>query len=240
MSSPDSNNQDESPEADAGGRAGADPIEALVTPAQILQALTAVADVAGRLGNLERVQQEQTSLLRDALARPSGPAPAAEEVPWQVLRIEQTMLWSWETGRDGPQALRQPRPSIIGRALYDLEQAADYYGSIPAEIYITISVSGSHHLSGTASNYVTRYQAGEKRAMSAKINEHLAPRFDAISNSSRRRYYAVNEHDRRSLTPEGRRLFRNWPHWSVRDDDFTGDGRSATGSSGPVGPAGTT
>ena len=44
MSSPDSNNQDESREAEAGAREGSDPIEALVTPAQILQALTALVD----------------------------------------------------------------------------------------------------------------------------------------------------------------------------------------------------
>lgn len=121
--------------------------------------------------------------------------------------------------------------------LYDLQQAegTTYEGSIPAEIYITISVHGVHHLANHTREYVTRYQAGETRAMSGKINEHLAPRFDAISNRSRRRYYALNEHGRRYLTPEGQRLFTNWPHWSVRDDDFTGDGRSATGVSGPVG-----
>lgn len=241
MSSPDSNNQDESPEAEAGGREGSDPIEALVTPAQLVQAMTAVADLAERLGNVERAQQAMVRVVRDALARTAGPTPTAEEVPRQVLQTERSMLWTWETTHESTSS-RLPRPSIIGRALYDLQQAAagTYEGSTPAEIYITISVHGEHHLSEVARDRVDRYQAGETRAMSGKINEHLAPRFHALSNRTDGRNYAENVGNRRSLTARGSRVFANWPHWEARDNDPTGDGPSTSSSAPPAGGTGTT
>ena len=256
MSSPDSNSRDESREAESSGRTGSDPIEVLVTNAQLLQALTTVADsvntqrgstedrdaqIAERLANLERVQQEQTRLLRDALTRPSGPTPAAEEVPRQVLEMERAMLWSLEVGLDGNQARRLPRPSIIGRALYDLRQemSTGYEGSTPADIYLKISAQGPHHLSPTATNYVTRYAAGDTSAMSGKIGLHLEPRFKVLSDPSRSLHYADSYRQSRDLTRRGCRLFQGWPNWEARDDDPTGDGPSPSGSPAPA-PAGGT
>ena len=250
MSSPDSNNQDESREAEAGAREGSDPIEALVTPAQILQALTALVDstsaqaagVSTQMDTVVRLQREHTRLLRDALASPSGPAPAAEEVPRQVLEMERAMLWSLEVGPDGGQARRLPRPSIIGRALYDLrrEMATGYEGSTPADIYLKISARGPHHLSPTATSYVTRYVAGDTSAMSGKIGIHLEPRFEVLSDSSRGLYYADSFRRRRDLTGRGCRLFQGWPSWDARDDDLKGNGPSTSGPAPPAGGTGTT
>ena len=224
--------------------------------AQILQVLTALVDSSNvfrestesQLAQMEdrslsvaRESQEQTRLLRNALARPAGPASAAELVPWQVLQMERSMLWSYEAGSDGNKPLRLPRPSIIGRALYDLQMAAaTYQGSSPAEIYITISVNGRHHLSEVARGRVDRYQAGETRAMSGKINEHLGPRFDALSNRRDGRNYAENIRNRRNLTKRGSRVFANWPHWDARDDDLTGYGPSTSGPAPPASGTGTT
>ena len=258
---PSSDNSNNNP-PDASRRAPEAPLEALRHNAQILEMLTAVvgtataeitkaqresteallAGVESRLSRMEKLGQEQTALLRTVLARPADPASAAEPVPWQVLQMERSMLWSFEAGRDGIQSLRLPRPSIIGRALYDLQQvaAASYKGSSPAEIYITISVNGRHHLSEVARGRVDRYQAGEKRAMSGKINEHLGPRFDALSNLRDGRNYAENFGNLRSLTARGSRVFANWPHWDARDDDLTGDGPSPSGSPAPAGGTGTT
>lgn len=250
MSSPDSNNRDESSEAEAGGRTGSDPIEALVTPAQILQALTALvesnnAQAAGmstQMDTMVRLQRQQTRLLRDALASPSGPAAAAEEVPRQVLEMERAMLWSLEVGPDGNQARRLPRPSIIGRALYDLRQemATGYEGSTPADIYLKISARGPHHLSPTATSYVTRYLAGETSTVSGKIGIHLEPRFEVLSDPSRGLHYADSYRQRRDLTGRGYRLFQGWPLWNARDDDLTGYGPSTSGSAPPAGGTGTT
>jgi len=243
VSSPDSSNRDDSPEADAGGLADAEPMEQLWGNAQILQALTALADnindLATQLSEVRKSQRRQAEFFRNSLAQLPGAATADGNVPRQVLRMEQEMLWSWETAREGLLSLRLPRPSIIGRALYDLQQAATttYEGSFPAEIYIKISVNGRHHLSDTACDRVDRYQAGETRAMSGKINEHLEPRFEALSDRSRGRYYAESAGNRRSLTVRGSQVFADWPHWSARDDDLTGDG---PGTSSPTPPAGGT
>ena len=257
---PSSDNSNNNP-PDASRRAPEAPLEALRHNAQILEMLTAVvgtataeitkaqresteallAGVESRLSRMEKLGQEQTALLRTVLARPADPASAAEPVPRQVLQMERAMLWTWEAAREGPQALRLPRPSIIGRALYDLQHvaAAPYEGSYPAEIYITISVSGRHHLSAVAGRFVDAYNRGKKRAMAAKINEHLEPRFEALSNRSRGRYYADNAGDRRSLTTRGCSVFANWPRWDARDDDLTGYGPSPSGSPAPA-PAGGT
>ena len=257
MSSPDSSNNNALPAVGSGGQADVDPLELLASSAKILQVLTALPDsinahrastesrfaqIEGCLLDVVRVIQEQTRLQQNALAEPAYPASAAEPVPWQVLQIERSMLWSCEAGRDGIQSLRLPRPSIIGRALYDLQQvaAASYEGSSPAEIYITISVNGRHHLSEVARGRVDRYQAGKKRAMSGKINEHLGPRFDALSNLRDGRNYAENFGNLRSLTARGSRVFANWPHWDARDDDLTGDGPSPSGSPAPAGGTGAT
>ena len=256
---PSSDNSNNNP-PDASRRAPEAPLEALRHNAQILEMLTAVvgtataeitkaqresteallAGVESRLSRMEKLGQEQTALLRTVLARPADPASAAEPVPRQVLQMERAMLWTWEAAREGPQALRLPRPSIIGRALYDLQMAAaTYQGSSPAEIYITISVNGRHHLSEVARGRVDRYQAGETRAMSGKINEHLGPRFDALSNRRDGRNYAENIRNRRSLTKRGSRVFANWPNWDALDDDLTGYGPSPSGSPAPA-PAGGT
>lgn len=251
MSSPDNSDRDGSPEADAGGVAEADPLEVFQGNAQMLQAITALAesvaaqrvsiearytDLATQLSEMRRSQQQQTEFFRNLLAQLLGSATAAENAPRQVLRMEQAMLWSWETAREGPSSLRLPRPSIIGRALFDLQQAEvdTYEGSVPAEIYITISENGRHHLSETAYDRVARYQAGETRAMSAKINEHLEPRFEALSDRSRGRYYAEIAGNRRSLTTKGSQVFSDWPDWSARDEDVSGDG---PGTSSPAPPA---
>ena len=234
MSSPDSSSNDES-------------LEILKRSPQILQVLTTFFDsfrnesLVAASARLEKVIKEQTRLQQNALAEPAYPASAAESVPRQVLQMERSMLWTFEAGRDGIQSLRLPRPSIIGRALYDLQQvaAASYEGSSPAEIYITISVNGRHHLSEVARGRVDRYQAGETRAMSGKINEHLGPRFDALSNRRDGRNYAENIRNRRSLTKRGSRVFANWPNWDALDDDLTGYGPSPSGSPAPA-PAGGT
>ena len=256
MASPDSSTND-LPDASRGGRANQEPTEMLASSAQILQALTALVDsnnaqresnesrfavMEGCLLNIVRAFEEQTRLHRRTLAELADPASAVEPASRQGLQVERSMLWRLEVGVEGRQADHLPRPSIIGRALYDLQQAegTTYEGSSPADIYITISVSGRHHLSDVAVRHVERYQSGERRAMSGKINEHLEPRFEALSKRSRGRYYADNAGTRRSLTVDGCRMFADWPHWSARDDDFTGDGRSASGFAGPVRDASTT
>jgi hypothetical protein len=252
VSSPDSSNND-SPESGDGNRVEGGPLDALARDAHILRALTAVVDgynasndarfaaIEGFMSDVVNAFQEQNQLLRATLTRPALPS-AGEPVARQVLEVERSMLWTWEAGREGPKALRLPRPSIIGRALFDLQQAAAtaYAGSSPAEIYTTISANGRHHLSDVARDRVDRYAAGETRAMAGKINEHLEPRFEALSNRSRGRYYAENVGDRRSLTTQGERIFVNWPNWDARDDDLTGYGPSASGPTPPAGGTGAT
>ena len=250
---PSSDNSNNNP-PDASRRAPEAPLEALRHNAQILEMLTAVvgtakaeitkaqlADVESRLSRMEKLGQEQTALLRTVLARPADPASAAEPVPWQVLQMERSMLWSFEAGRDGIQSLRLPRPSIIGRTLYDLQQeAADYEGSTPADIYQTISAKGPHHLSAPATTYVARYRAGETGAMSGKINIHMEPRFKVLAKPTNRPNYAEHSRTVRYLTGHGIKIFHNWPHWDARDDDLTGDGPGPSGSVSPAGGTGTT
>ena len=250
---PSSDNSNNNP-PDASRRAPEAPLEALRHNAQILEMLTAVvgtakaeitkaqlADVESRLSRMEKLGQEQTALLRTVLARPADPASAAEPVPWQVLQMERSMLLSFEAGRDGIQSLRLPRPSIIGRTLYDLQQeAADYEGSTPADIYQTISAKGPHHLSAPATTYVARYRAGETGAMSGKINIHMEPRFKVLAKPTNRPNYAEHSRTVRYLTGHGIKIFHNWPHWDARDDDLTGDGPGPSGSVSPAGGTGTT
>ena len=255
MSSPDSSNND-SPDVDSGGQADVDPLEMLARSPQLLQVLTALVDsnnaqresnesrfaaIEGCLSNVVRASEEQTRLLRNALARPAGPASAAELVPRQMLQVVRSMLWSLEGGPEGPQALRLPRPSIIGRALYDLQHEATstYNGSVPAEIYIKISVQGEHHLSETPRRYVTHYIAGETSDMSGKIGIHLEPRFEVLTQQIAERLFAEKFRKRRYLTGYGSTIFNDWPHWDARDDDLTGYGPSPSGSPAPA-PAGGT
>ena len=234
MSSPDSSSNDES-------------LEILKRSPQILQVLTTFFDsyrnesLVAASTRLEKVIKEQTRLQQNALAEPAYPASAAESVPRQVLQMERSMLWTFEAGRDGIQSLRLPRPSIIGRALYDLQQeAADYEGSTPADIYQTISAKGPHHLSAPATTYVARYRAGETGAMSGKINIHMEPRFKVLAKPTNRPNYAEHSRTVRYLTGHGIKIFHNWPHWDSRDNDLTGDGPSPSGSPAPAGGTGTT
>ena len=225
--------------------------------AQILQVLTALVDSSNvfrestesRLAQMEdrslsvaRESQEQTRLLRNALARPAGPASAAELVPRQMLQVVRSMLWSLEGGPEGPQALRLPRPSIIGRALYDLQHEATstYNGSVPAEIYIKISVQGEHHLSETPRTYVTRYIAGETSDMSGAIGRHLEARFKVLTSRIAERILAGRSGELRCLRGHGNNFFANWPNWDARDDDLTGYGPSTSGPAPPAGGTGTT
>ena len=250
MSSPDSSNND-SPDVDSGGQADVGPLEMPSRSPQILQVLTAFVDdfnvfrvsTESRLTQMEdrslsvaRESQEQTRLLRNALARPAGPASAAELVPRQMLQVVRSMLWSLEGGPEGPQALRLPRPSIIGRALYDLQHEATstYNGSVPAEIYIKISVQGEHHLSETPRRYVTHYIAGETSDMSGKIGIHLEPRFEVLTQQIAERLFAEKFRKRRYLTGYGSTIFNDWPNWDARDDDLTGYGPSPSGSPAPA------
>ena len=256
MSSPDSSNNNALPAVGSGGQADVDPLELLASSAKILQVLTALPDsinahrastesrfaqIEGCLLDVVRVIQEQTRLQQNALAEPAYPASAAESVPRQVLQMERSMLWTFEAGRDGIQSLRLPRPSIIGRTLYDLQQeAADYEGSTPADIYQTISAKGPHHLSAPATTYVARYRAGETGAMSGKINIHMEPRFKVLAKPTNRPNYAEHSRTVRYLTGHGIKIFHNWPHWDARDDDLTGDGPSPSGSPAPAGGTGAT
>ena len=256
MSSPDSSTND-SLDASRGGRADQEPTEMLASSAQILQALTALVDsnnaqresnesrfaiIEGCLLNIVRAFEEQTRLLQNVLARPADPTSAAEPVSRQVLQVERGMLWSRESLFDGPQYPRLPRPSIIGRALYDLqhEGASAYEGSRPADIYTKISDRGPHHLSETASRYVTRYEAGETSDMAGKIGIHFEMRFKVLTPRIAGRILAGRSGQLRWLRGHGNNFFANWPHWDARDDDLTGDGPSPSGSPAPAGGTGTT
>ena len=252
MSSPDSSNNNALPAVGSGGQADVDPLELLASSAKILQVLTALADsinahrastesrfaqIEGRLLDVVRVIQEQTRLQQNALAEPAYPASAPEPAR-QVLQVERSWLWSLET-------LRLPRPSIIGRALYDLQHEAEsdaesvYEGSKPADIYITILARGPHHLSETASRYVTRYEAGETSDMAGKIGIHFEMRFEVLTPRIAGRILAGRSGQLRCLRGHGNNFFAKWPHWDARDDDLTGDGPGPSGSPAPA-PAGGT
>ena len=253
MSSPDSSNNNALPAVGSGGQPDVDLLELLASSAKSLQVLTALADsinahrastesrftqIEGCLLDVVRVLQEQTRLQRNALAEPADPASAAEPAR-QVLQVERSWLWSTE-------ALRLPRPSIIGRALYDLQHDAEsdaesvYEGSKPADIYITILAKGPHHLSETASRYVTRYEAGETSDMAGKIGIHFEMRFEVLTKRTAGRILAGRSGQLRWLRGHGNNFFANWPHWDARDDDLTGDGPSPSGSPAPAGGTGAT
>ena len=260
MSSPDSSNNNALPAVGSGGQPDVDLLELLASSAKSLQVLTALADsinahrastesrfaqIEGCLLDVVRVLQEQTRLQRIALAEPADPASAAEPAR-QVLQVERSLLWSMETSFSRMQALRLPRPSIIGRALYDLQHEAEsdaasvYEGSKPADIYIKISVKGGHHLSETSSKYVTRYIAGETSDMSGAIGRHLEPRFKVLTPRIAGRILTGRSGELRCLTGHGNNFFANWPHWDARDDDLTGDGPGPSGSVSPAGGTGAT
>ena len=238
MSSPDSSSNDES-------------LEILKRSPQILQVLTTFFDsfrnesLVAASARLEKVIKEQTRLQQNALAEPAYPASAAEPAR-QVLQVERSWLWSLETSFSHTQALRLPRPSIIGRALYDLQHEAEsdaesvYEGSKPADIYITILAKGPHHLSETASRYVTRYKAGETSDMAGKIGIHFEMRFKVLTPRIAGRILAGRSGQLRCLRGHGNNFFAKWPHWDARDDDLTGDGPSPSGSPAPAGGTGTT
>jgi hypothetical protein len=256
VSSPDSSSND-SPRDGSGGQDEVDPLEIAVRSAQILQALTALVDsnnaqresnesrfavIEGGLSGVVRAVGELTRVLQHAIASPPSPASATEQIPRQLLQIERSMLWAWEVRYDKPPNPRLPRSSIIGRALYDLqhEAASGYEGSVPADIYLTISARGPHHLSETAQRYVTRYRAGETSDASGKMGIHLKPRFEALAKPTDRPPYAEQTGELRYLTGHGVAIFSNWPNWDARDDDLTGYGPSTSGSAPPARGTGAT
>jgi len=229
--------------------------------AQILQVLTALVDISNAfrestksrpsqienpLLSVARESQGQTQLQGNALARPTDQGSAAEPVSRQMLQVERSWLWSLETGVSRTRALRLPRPSIIGRALYDLQHEAEsdaasvYEGSKPADIYIKISVKGGHHLSETPSKYVTRYIAGETSDMSGAIGRHLEARFKVLTPRIAGRILAGRSGELRCLTGHGNYFFANWPNWDALDDDLTGYGPSTSGPAPPASGAGAT
>lgn len=228
--------------------------------AQILQVLTTLvhsfvlpdstesrpSQIENPLLSVARESQRQTQLQGNALARPTDQGSAAEPVSRQMLQVERSWLWSLETGFSRTRALRLPRPSIIGRALYDLQHEAEsdaasvYEGSKPADIYIKISVKGGHHLSETPSKYVTRYIAGETSDMSGAIGRHLEARFKVLTPRIAGRILAGRSGELRCLTGHGNYFFANWPNWDALDDDLTGYGPSTSGPAPPASGAGAT
>lgn len=172
---------------------------------------------------------------------PKPPAPETVEVlaetrcRQRIIIERRTSLWHLE--RREPERKDSinhlPRPSLIGRTLYDLGAFSEHQGQHPGQVFTSLLKKGKHHLSPKIIDYLSRYERpdGTKDpAISADLGDQFTPRIGPLIQIG----YAAKGSKGHYLTEKGRRLFEGWPDYEVSDDDIEclGELKSARASAG--------
>jgi len=187
---------------------------------------TQAAEINSVLATLLKPISEQISELSEKIDDiPKPPKPddisklAADRVSLESRRLRRREIWLWEKPdpSDTSSKYSLPRPSIIGRAMCDLQADRDRGALTPAAVFQWIEEHGSHHLSETIRKLLRRYrpQNGNVNTdVSGKIGKHFKKRLQRLIRGN----YARVEGLTPLLTGLGLGTFEGWPDWSALDD----------------------
>jgi hypothetical protein len=131
-----------------------------------------------------------------------------------IVSARRETTWLAELNQQSP--LRLPRPTIIGRAIGELESRSR---AVPTarEVFLHIQERGVHHLPRT----ITRLLARSGSRPASTLRKHFKTRCSRLVNA---RLAKPLERGYR-LMAIGKSLFKAWPDWGVADDDAECDGR---------------
>ncbi len=148
-------------------------------------------------------------------------------------------LWGTERREKEPQQSKDhlPRPSIVGRAMHELQTTTKVPTSIKPEMVLRcVQKNGPHHLSTIVLGLLSRYKPEGAKVdadVSGKLGKQLTPREAPLILL----HLVAAENGKRWLTPIGLATFDGWPDWEVRDDDFECCGRKDRASMPSAAPS---
>ena len=191
----------------------------------VLAGLAAKEDGSSQSGSqpiLGSIQGQLTaieSLLRDTSRAPAAsgaPAPqqpgAAVEVSAQViLNIRREEIWRAELNQQKP--LRLPRPTVMGRAMRELEpeRLKNPHSFSARRVFQWIRDHGDHHLSVRITQLIGR----KGKQASSSISKQWDSRCRRLD---RHKLIEVLD-DSKHLSGRGHQIFSGWPDWAVADGD---------------------
>lgn len=175
----------------------------------------------------------------DSLSKPVAPEEIEQLARTLAAKAERDgkrgMLWLMEKQKSQQQDRNKPpRPSIIGRALFDLQTKNPEQLRTPVAVFTQIREHGPHHLSPAILKALDRYRRTDGKVdkdASGKLGKHLDTRLDELRAAE----HVTHTADQRTLTNTGLRLFDQWPEWDTRHDDVQccGYARNSVGQGRP-------
>jgi hypothetical protein len=136
-----------------------------------------------------------------------------------VIQGWREQLWYTECGERA--RMKLPRPTIIGRALYDLSaMKRDHDVTVP-DVFKEIAKTGPHHLASSCQLDLDLLASGSKKDRkdaSSRLTKRYLDRFEWLE---RQRLAESEKPDglwRRWLSDRGRHVFDAWPDWEVSDE----------------------
>jgi hypothetical protein len=161
---------------------------------------------------------------------------AEDRIKQAEIEAARMQLWAtewWES--DHKQSSRRPpRPSIIGRAMHELQTNANGGALTPAAVFEQIEKRGSHHLPETVRELLRKYRTSgigtkNKKDASGKLGTDLRARLRGLVTG----LLATDEKGDLRLTPRGLLVFKGWPDWSVQGIDIGCRGRAVYAAGTP-------
>jgi hypothetical protein len=192
------------------------------------------------LSALDSINQRLTAIENRLLGSVQVPAvartgsqqptnPAAVVADDLVLNARRQEIWRAELNQQKP--LRLPRPTVVGRAMRDLEpERMENPSSFSARrVFQLIRDHGAHHLDKTVADLID----AKGNTASSSRSGLFETRFKRLQGH----LLAEVKNDEWILTRHGARVFRGWPDWGVADDDVECEGvlQNVTPPEGPSG-----
>ncbi len=153
---------------------------------------------------------------------------ADDRIKQASVNAERRQMWATEWWEDDHRSSVRtpPRPSIVGRAMHELQTATNGKALKPAGIFEHIEKRGAHHLPSTVRELLRKYKTSgsgtKKKDASGKLGTHLHDRLKGLVAG----LLALDKKGDLRLTDRGLLVFNGWPDWSVRGDDIECQGRA--------------
>lgn len=166
---------------------------------------------------------------------------AEDRIKRESVRIKRTEMWMAEWSQtDRKDSMRvPPRPSIIGRAIHELQTDCQGTAMTPAAIFERIRKRASHHLSATLKKLLARYRPKPNGNVDKGVSGDLGDQLEGRLHGLKAGGYIRVKRGQRQLSQQGLDVFDGWPDWSVRNDDTDCQGRADYASEAAQTAAGT-
>jgi hypothetical protein len=154
------------------------------------------------------------AVARTGSQQPTNPAAVvADEL---VLNARRQEIWRAELNQQKP--LRLPRPTIVGRAMRELERERQANPRVfsARRVFQWVRDHGAHHLDRTVADLIE----AKGRTASSSRSGLFETRFKRLQGH----LLAEVKNDEWILTRHGARVFTGWPDWGVADDDVECEG----------------